>query len=170
MKAYRLKDKERQRAFELALPHFVEELNRACMEQVDDETATIYVTHLHNHDFSGWMWSVIFTKDEIESCPAYDPNNWNDYPEVEPPVEVPMRLEVFSTESIVCGGQRYAAQFLGGKWHKYGSRQPITTNEGDTVRFRPWEDERHIERPEEQRKLGLLSQYLINSDPNRRQE
>lgn len=167
MKAYRLKDKERQRAFELALPHFVEELNRACMEQVDDETATIYVTHLHNHDFSGWMWSVIFTKDEIESCPAYDPNNWNDYPEVEPPVEVPMRLELLRLGAVM---RRYAARFSDDQWRLQSGDIPIPAEGADQIRFRPWEDERHFECPEEQRKLGLLSQYLINSDPNGRNE
>ena len=168
MKAYRLKDKERQKTLELALPRFAEELNRACEDQVDDKTALVHVMHIPDYSSEGGAWTITFKKDEIESCPAYDPNNWNNYPEVEPPVGLTMRLEVFPPGSGGRRGLRYAAQFLGGKWHKYGSRQPITTNEGDTVRFRPWEDERHIERPEEQRKLGLLSQYLINSDPNGR--
>ena len=137
MRAYRLKDKERQRAFELALPHFAEELNRACEEQTDDETATIYVAHLHSYDLSGCAWSVILKKDEIESCPAYDPNNWNDYPEVEPPVNVPMRLEMLRLGAVM---RRYAARFFDDQWRFQTGDLPIPAGGTDQIRFRPWED------------------------------
>ena len=140
MRAYRLKDKERQRAFELALPHFSEELNRACGDQVDDEAATIYVSHLHNYDCndcSGRTWSVNLKKDEIESCPAYDPNNWNNYPEVEPPVNVPMRLEMLRLGAVM---RRYAARFFDDQWRFQSGDLPIPAEGADQIRFRPWED------------------------------
>lgn len=76
-----------------------------------------------------------FMKDEIEAVPVYDPKAWNEYPAVEPPPGVWMRLE---TEF---GGKKYGhkAQFVCGSWRD--SWDEKVNSQSPKVRFRPWDEE-----------------------------
>ena len=78
-------------------------------------------------------FSVIFELDELEEVPEYDPHKWNPYPEVTPPKEQDMRVEVGEG----CG---YMAWWDGFNW-RTGNHHYEKANFLENVkRFRPWED------------------------------
>lgn len=66
----------------------------------------------------------------------YDPDVWNVYPEVEPPDNVPMRVEIYG--DIYCRWRGYAV-FKDGYW-----RMDRKLRCGEVLRYRPWKD--HYER------------------------
>lgn len=66
----------------------------------------------------------------IELVPAYDPNAWNNYPDVMPPEGVLMRCEHDDGDTYC-----FAAKYDGGEWFDiYGTEVPVN-------RFRPWDEE-----------------------------
>lgn len=86
-----------------------------------------------------------FHTSEIEEVHEYDPKRWNEWPNKEPPRNKLMRVEVL-TERIDWdtpeprGGKvrfRGCGFFDGREWYFYGA---TTRKEGETVRFRPWDD------------------------------
>ena len=77
-------------------------------------------------------FSVIFELDELEEVPEYDPHKWNPYPEVTPPKEQDMRVEVGEG----CG---YMAWWDGFNW-RTGNHHYEKANFLENVkRFRPWD-------------------------------
>ena len=139
---YELKDKSRQEAFEKALPGFTEALKRACSPMCGVVKGG---QGIDVHNFApgtGWVsgeWSISLPTDDIEVIEEYDPNKWNNYPEVTPPEGVWMRCE-----GETAGGRiiRDAAIFLRGKWRWW----EVGPDAGmlvtfDIKRFRPWDDE-----------------------------
>lgn len=85
------------------------------------------------HEINGLRHLSLFLADEIEEVPEYDPNAWNEWPDVKPPEGVDMRVEVLSKdgEVIFKGASVFVtdAWNIGGHW--YDDRR---------VRFRPWDD------------------------------
>lgn len=86
------------------------------------------------------QFGVWFTLDEVEEVSKYNPKQWNNYPDVTPPENVPMRVEV---RSSWCG---YKAQMVDGQWRDMRGDAIFDGPEGagiegPVVRFRPWEDE-----------------------------
>lgn len=82
----------------------------------------------------------IFQLSEIEAVPEavhkYNPHGWNDFPDVEPPEGVWMRVEWREGGELRRGVARYVAW---GDTNEY-----VWMDQGiikDVDRFRPWEDE-----------------------------
>ena len=78
-----------------------------------------------------------FMREDIERFVEYNPNGWNNFPEVEPPEDVLMRVELND-------GGRKCALFHhfsdGDSWcHPDGSCLPKFYSDCVT-RFRPWDD------------------------------
>lgn len=76
----------------------------------------------------------------IEAVPEYELSSWNRWPEVTPPQEIPMRVEVRGSR---CG---FKAQFIDGQWWDMRGDAIFDGPEGSgiegpVVRYRPWEDE-----------------------------
>lgn len=87
--------------------------------------------------FALFRFRIFLGKDEIEAIPVYDPKAWNEYPAVEPPEGVWMRLEV-----EFCGKKYgHKARFSSGSWRDdwnvFAWEKPLQR----TVRFRPWDDD-----------------------------
>lgn len=94
---YRLKDRELQRKLDEATDgEFSRRLQTdrermdgmiliGCMGMIEDRRR-------HNHTKLQRM-TLCFALDEIEEVAEYDPHGWNDFPEVEPPEGVWMRVE-----------------------------------------------------------------------------
>lgn len=82
---------------------------------------------------------IYLVPEELEEVPEYNPNAWNNYPEVTPPDNVLMRLEFTETESTGKPKRHYvAATFNGITW---GTRDSYSASFKMTkCRFRPWED------------------------------
>lgn len=79
-----------------------------------------------------------FSIEEIENVHDFNPHDWNKFPEITPPDNIWMRLEIFRVTPHSQHTYRNAAIFSGGRW-RYGKNY-IEIQEGDEVRFRPWED------------------------------
>lgn len=78
--------------------------------------------------------SLEITSDMLEAVKEYDPRKWNDFPDVEPPEGVLMRVE--------CKNMKTCLVFENGKW-RYPSGELFENYEFmfPVKRFRPWEDE-----------------------------
>lgn len=81
---------------------------------------------------------IIFPRHDFVEVKEYNPNEWNDYPAVLPPIGVLMRVEFVETEGKDEPESHYiAASFNGEAWCHYdGFLANVEINE---FRFRPWE-------------------------------
>ena len=85
-------------------------------------------------------FSMLLYDHEIEAIQEYNPDDWNNYPEVTPPEGVLMRVEVEYPEGDVL---RQCAIFEDGIWWNEENGNP-NANEVEYLsakvkRFRPWE-------------------------------
>lgn len=80
---------------------------------------------------------VYFVQEDLEEVPEYNPKDWNEYPKVTPPENIPMRVE---TES---GGYIYreCAIFNEGVWKCERDGNAEEELYGHVKRFRPWSDD-----------------------------
>ena len=130
---YRLKDKDLQDLLDqISAEDFSAQLKEvASFKDYPNpfaRTRTIYFDL--NHD-TPVMLSVEITPDMVEEIEEYNPNGWNNFPEVTPPRNVLMRCVWVD---LSCNTLLYAARF-DGSWRD---------DEGRIVavdRFRPWDDE-----------------------------
>lgn len=123
---YRLKDRELQRKLD-------EISNGAFSTQLERES------HLISKRRSAYViWfgkptmALTITVGMREEVHEYNPHEWNDFPEVEPPEGVWMRCEtdVNAIEHKI----RHVAKFDGREWRDYLSKQVVVH------RFRLWDD------------------------------
>lgn len=137
---YELKNKERQEAFEKALPGFKEECQRAC-ERHDghlDEGMPVAFSHtkLDTDSWTSNEWSLVIPASCLEVIEEYDPKKWNKFPKVTPPEGVWMRVETRDA----CGGVvRDVFMYANGAWRRSAYAYP--QNEIKAARFRPWDEE-----------------------------
>ena len=100
-------------------------------------------------EINGLRHLSLFLADEIEEVPEYDPTRWNEWPGVEPPLDVPLRLEVREPdEDLDTPEPRFGkirkkacACFDGSDWHFWPGKRfgaYIDIEKGEVVRFRPW--------------------------------
>lgn len=81
---------------------------------------------------------------DIEEVIPYDPSTWNEWPNVQPPAHVLMRVEILTQRYDQDGPEprggrprfRGCAKFDGQYWD---FRDMDHLSAGETVRFRPWE-------------------------------
>lgn len=122
MKRYELKDKEKQRMLEKLLPDFDQKLRWAYSEGSNREMGGIddlVTIRIH------------FRLDDVELVEAYDPNKWNDYPEVTPPEGVPLYVEAsWFCEAVLRG----KLVFKHGEWF-FPSGEPFISG-ASVTRFR----------------------------------
>lgn len=127
---YRLRDKTKQAALERVIPGFSGNLDFAA------RTGTRSCDHVvvGHHGF------VVFVPlSEIIGPNEFNPDDWNNFPEVLPPDGVPMRVD---TMRDGCG---FKAQFIEGQWFDMRGDALFDGPYGDgiegaVIRFRPWED------------------------------
>nr|DAU73551.1 MAG TPA: hypothetical protein [Caudoviricetes sp.] len=90
---------------------------------------TVQITFGETREFS-----VRIPVDDIEEVHEYDPHGWNDFPEVESPEGVLMRVE--------CNQIKTCLVFENGKW-RYPSGESFENYEFafPVKRFRPWDED-----------------------------
>lgn len=137
---YRLKDRELQRKLDEATDGEFSRRLQNDRERMDGIIligcmGTIEDRRRHNHTKLLRM-TLCFAPDEIEEVAEYDPHGWNDFPEVEPPEGVWMRVEW--REGVVkhLAVARYEA-WGGGKEFLWVSDKRIIR---EVDRFRPRDD------------------------------
>ena len=136
MTRYELKSKERQEAYEKAFPGFARDLQAACDEQFDDEFSYVRV-RLTCARILYCNGALDIKKKAIRTKEGYDPNAWNNYPEVTPPEGIPLRCEGLHVDT----GHKFRAalQFANGEFRfECGFRMLPNTR---VERFRPWDEE-----------------------------
>lgn len=137
---YRLKDKDLQDLLDqISAEDFSAQLKEvASFKDYPNpfaRTRTIYFDL--NHD-TPVMLSVEITPDMVEKIEEYNPNGWNNFPEVDPPRNVLMRCvmtDIHHTNRIV----RVGAKFSSGAWrdHEGVAFEPRFRVD----KFRPWDDD-----------------------------
>ena len=141
MISYKLKDSEKQNAFEKIIPGFGDDLQAACAEQFGDEFSHVCV-RLSDNGGVFWDGEVNIKKAAIRAKGAYDPNAWNKYPEVTPPEDISLRCEGHDRDT----GRPFRAilRYLDGGFC-FDSTDPRFYRSlfpGMVIdRFRPWGDE-----------------------------
>ena len=136
---YRLKNQELQTTLDaLTGGDFSRRLNEEVNLFPDDESITVLFDKRVNRKinetyFESRQYSAQFLVSEIEEVKEYDPKEWNRFPEIIPPSEVDMRVELED-------GRGFQAWWDGENWrtgyHHY-SLDPVIER---VKRFRPWED------------------------------
>lgn len=123
--------------------------NRALQTHLDRATGGAFSELLQ--DCEGVEIEVNGVKLDVEKEPVkeFDPTKWNEWPGVEPPRDVPLRLEVREPdEDLDTPEPRFGkirkkacACFDGSDWFYWPGRSfssYISIEKDDVVRFRPW--------------------------------
>lgn len=125
---YRLKDRELQKK--------LDEISQGDLSDALEVCSAAVASALKRGKSIGVQpkLSLEITSDMLEAVKEYDPHGWNDFPEVEPPEGVLMRVE--------CNQMKTCLVFENGKW-RYPSGESFENYEFmfPVQRFRPWEDE-----------------------------
>lgn len=107
-----------------------EEVINSKLKQIKEEILSLKERAPFTGDFN---LKIRFQDKDWEPVKEYDPNNWNNFPEVTPPKDIWMRVEGLK-EDFGC-----KARWDGEHWrsglHQYSSDSIVT----DVVCFRPWE-------------------------------
>lgn len=81
--------------------------------------------------------SLEITSDMLEKVREYDPHGWNDFPEVEPPEGVLMRVECRDGRKACA---KYRLFIEGGSWCDVNGGAWPEAYSQSVARFRPWGD------------------------------
>lgn len=115
MRTYRLKDKEAFEQLRKITPDFAERLQDRCARELDEDGVEV---------------TLYIRRGDLEIKDIYNPNWWNTWPEVTPPLNVFMRCERKHDDYI----ERYSAKFDGMEWRSSsGDLEPCPDH------FRPWD-------------------------------
>lgn len=112
-----------------ALNDAIEDEFSASGEITNESCISVWFSRIGS-DNKPWASKFCIFGDEIEEVNEYDPQQWNKYPAVTPPVGVWMQLENHH-------GAGFKARYTGnGEWRDfYGVSQIVFDG-----RFRPWEE------------------------------
>ena len=130
MKHYGLKDKDKQAKYLAVFPDFLTALTSA-MNHRDPDAQWVSVQ-------SGeYEYSVNVYPEEVETFAEYDPDAWNDYPDVMPPKDVYMQCE----GHFSAGGKFKSGAFYDGKYWCTPLLGTLSRYNIKIDRFRPWDRE-----------------------------
>ena len=136
---WHLKDRELEKKLIAIDPGFGEKLNQNC-EIWDSNHDGDLCEFMHFKQILRYenklLGTLLFTGDQIEEVPEYNPHAWNDFPLVTPPEGVPMRVESVCGQCVF----RDCAIFDKGAWKDERDGEPINSILGEVKRFRPWEN------------------------------
>lgn len=82
--------------------------------------------------------SLEITSDMLEAVKEYDPHGWNDFPEVEPPEGVLMRVECRDGRKACA---KYRLFIEGGSWCDVNGGAWPEAYSQSVARFRSWDEE-----------------------------
>ncbi len=144
MTKYRLKDQELQKHLDaISGGEFTATIESGSFEFDEDDMAVVtFGSAMHGTEIIAGKFSVILDKNETYELAKYNPNNWNNYPDVTPPADVFMQIETTDGKKL-CG---YFHKFLGsiGTWCRANPSNNSGCHEalpgsGEVKRYRPWE-------------------------------
>lgn len=141
---YRLKNREFQAQLDrLSRGDFSRRLDEWNGDRSVDLVNFSYGEETGHASFPRTFETAIRTAD-IEEVPTYDPSTWNEWPNINPPPHLLMRVEILPERpdrndfGLVKTGARFrGCGFHDGQYWKIDGDPPLCMS--DTVRFRPWE-------------------------------
>lgn len=135
MTRYRLKDQELQKQLDaISDGDFSRQLNYQSLDGLSPDFT--FRVRFGGQVGNCFRYSTVFRVAEILIQKEYDPDDWNDFPDVTPPENVLMRVET-TTGSKFCG---YYHTFAEGGFWCYEDRTVCPEATSKSVkRFRPWE-------------------------------
>lgn len=97
------------------------------------------------------LGEVVFSEDDIEHIPEYNPNAWNEFPKVTPPKLQPMKIEFIKRIDGLVSKVRTFGLFNGDFWfipevdssldnYHYDGMSLRQLTDFNNLRFRSWED------------------------------
>ena len=144
---WHLKDRELEKQLIELDPNFLENLDEAMYQfslRENEEGEDLIGVDMEIYRSPRFITAQLqIEKTDIEKIADYNPNNWNNYPEVTPPEGVPMRVECFSL--IFRKLCRTCAIYFEGKWYGEldGECNCLLELGGmmKVKRFRPWSED-----------------------------
>lgn len=138
MTKYRLKDQELQKHLDaISGGEFTATIESGSFEFDEDDMAVVtFGSAMHGTEIIAGKFAVILDKNETYELAKYNPNNWNNYPDVTPPEGVLMRVET-TTGSKFCGYYHTFAE--GGCWCYQDGTVCSEATSKSVERYRPWE-------------------------------
>lgn len=133
---YRLKDRELQRK--------LDEISKGDLSDALEVCSTAVASTLkRGKPTTIWFGvqpqlSLEITPDMLEEVREYNPHEWNNFPEVEPPEGVLMRVECLNGMKACA---KYRLFIEGGSWCDVNGGAWPEAYSQSVARFRPWEDE-----------------------------
>lgn len=103
----------------------------------NDECVSIYFYAINNDEYSNVC--PVLTMPKRCFSVEYDPDSWNNYPEVTPPEGVWMRVEASALDDF---GEKLIVKFFGAFYVEGAWRSSVDIKDWETFRifrFRPWE-------------------------------
>lgn len=92
---------------------------------------------LESPGFDLHRFNLAFFDDEVEEIHRYNPHGWNDFPDVEPPEGVLMRVECRDGRKACA---KYRLFIEGGSWCDVNGGAWPEAYSQSVARFRPWDD------------------------------
>lgn len=133
---WHLKDRELEKQLIELDPNFLENLDDAMYQfslRENEEGEDLIGVDMEIYRSPRFITAQLqIEKTDIEKIVDYDPHAWNEYPKVTPPEGVPMRVETNM-------GFGFKARFEHGDWLD-NRNDVVGFDDGNVVRFRPWED------------------------------
>ena len=129
---YRLKDRELQKKLDEISKGDLSDALEVCSAAVASALKRGKSTTI----WFGPQLSLEITSDMLETVEDYDPRKWNDFPEVEPPEDVWMRVE----RCVDGRTYHFAARYVpvgDSEDYEWLSEANLSI---DVDRFRPWDD------------------------------
>lgn len=142
---WHLKDRELEKKLIAIDTDFIERLNQNC-EIWDSNHDGDLCELMHFEQILRYknklLGNLLFTGDQLEEVPEYNPNAWNDSRKVTPPEDVVFRAKVYRAE-----GETVLYEcliFRRSVWYRVINGKPLgiqfSLYEGDYVEFKSWED------------------------------
>lgn len=134
---WHLKDRELERKLVELYPSFLDDLKFGVMNKGNRHCVHVECTRVRgNGDIPND--TVSFWDDELEEVPEYNPHAWNNYPEVTPPYDVMMLIDLAKKTYGLKGFYRHSEE--GDCWcYPDGLLMPKAYSD-NVMRYRPWED------------------------------
>ena len=148
---WHLKDRELEKKLISIDSGFPEKLDKRCEKLDNNKDGDFpeyipFVIGIHDHKIK-----IILSSRDVEKCPEYNPNTWNEYPNITPPKLQPMKIEFIKIIDDTVSKVRSFGVFYGGCWfipevdscldnYHYDGMALRKLIGFSNLRFRSWED------------------------------
>lgn len=132
-KEFMLKDVTRFQALCAALPGFADAFQKCTQDQWTEGQALLPISVFGEKG----AWRINIPRSKFIEIHHYDPERWNRWDEVDPPVGVPMRVEISAKEDFSFP-TRVVARFTGREWFYDADEETEVDLPGKCLRFRPF--------------------------------